>query len=895
MPNTPPASIAAPFQTVTSDGEENLRQRKVLQDRLDNRTVGVYDERDNSILQAPIADEQKYRDLGLVVGDAEAAKKQVLNSPLGQVDAFAHHAANAASFNTYDNIAALLGQKDYLRNEKDVDEENPYSALAGDLAGGIVSSPYRTGNVIGMAASAYEGGTAAATNAYALDEPITAERLLKGSASAMMYNALFNYGPGLAAKGFRGGGKGLHALNNKFGLFLKEAENAGETVGSAHYRGGVQRAASTAGQGLASAERVAEETKSAAEKMGETLQRDPKVVEQEFYENEKAQNQALINLDGLDHESSAADKIRKTLVKHEEVAQKLSEEMGVATPSGEHIPNPDALTGEGQFEYPGATKQSQRINMWRKSFEELLGSEENHVADAARQEEGRLGNTAKQEGRLDDASRHFENKKTIERELHRRLPDSVHPDTGDIVPGFQKHINEYSRLSGNDTSGLGSLRYRAASTAEKAAIDAEITAHPDSAAQFQGDTPSQKAHIGEGEPYVPDAQKSFNESKQKLEDLREERIRGGENLSRSEIDRLNREYDLAQGVHKYNTEALARANKPPKTFASQTDIPEAPGEVNKVSDITGKTPAEQSARTVGQGGPKYLPRWHRRAFWTLNLATFGIAKTLIGAAAAANEIGPYILNNSTRFAEKVQSLADASAKGTAGALRRALSGTLGRNTAMGSTDPKPEFDRHSKMILAGQASPGSLEQGIKALLGPEAEEHPELTENIVATTGRALSAMSNALPRNVQAPTARGANYIPPRSVMVRFNRLARAVSDPDVVIANPDPDTWAAVKAAHPETAKYVEDTLMQVVANPKIKLNKQQARNVSVLLGQAITPQNQPEYLKSMHDLVTLSQASNPPDQAGKPSSGGQSAKTGQQMLSLDATPQQQNQLNL
>ncbi|MGI4812693.1 MAG: hypothetical protein ACRYGG_05065 [Janthinobacterium lividum] len=908
MADNVPASIAAPFQTVTAEGEDNERQQNVLRERLANRTVGVYDERDNSVLQAPIADEQKYRDLGLVVGDAEAAKKQVLNSGLGQLDALVHHTANAASFNTYDNVAALLGQKKYLQNEKEVDAENPYSALAGDLTGGAITAEGRAFTKAGLAFSAYEGGTAAATNAYALNEPITAERLIKGAGAAMMYNALFNTGINAAAKGVSKLSYGLHGLNGKLGVFLKEGEEAGELTTKAVYRGtprgGVKRPMGPYTEEAVQTTVPKEKPTSTAEKMGETLKRDPEQVVREWHENEVAQKKALVELDGLDHESSAADKIRKSLEKMEEKAKALDGELHPQNESppapSEHIPAPNPLSEEGRFEYPGAMKLSHKISMWRNSFRALLDTEHANLLDAARQSAGARGDALKKAGDMVEASQAFDEKAAIERQLHKMYPDTFHPETGDLQPGFMTHIKEYARLNGNDTAGLGTLKYRMANAAEKAAIDAEVTAHPDSAAQFKGDTPSQKP-INEGEPHVPeisDAQKSFNESKQKLEDLKNERLRGGENLPRSEIDRLNREWDQAQGVHDFNTEALKRANKP-KPFASQAplnpdpgNIPAAPGEVNKVSDITGDTPSEQSAKTVGKGGPKYVPRWSRSTFWKLYWATPKMLMPLVNAAHAFNEIGPFVLNNSERFASGVQSIADASAKGTAGAIRKAISGTLGRNAAMGDTDPKKEFDKNVKMVTAGQASPGSLEQGIKTLLGPEAEQHPELTGHVVAAAGRQLENMSNGMPRNVQAPTARGSNYTPPRSVMVRYNRMVRAIADPDVAIANPDPDTWAAVQAAHPETAKYVQDTLMAVVANPKIKLNKQQARNVSVLLGGAVTPQNQPDYLKSQHDAATLMNAPNPP---GKPSGGGTSAKTGQQMLSLDATPDQQAQLGL
>lgn len=1019
MGATPPDSISQypAFDSVTAKGEENLRARKAAAAEVANRTVGVYDKRDGSVVQVPVGEAKEFADVGYTVGDAESERKQLANSSLAQADVFAHHIANAATFNTYDNIAALLGHKDYLENEKELDAENPKSAFAGDLVGGAASAPLRDASPIGFALSAYEGGTAAATNAYALDEPITAERVIQGAGAGLLYNAAFNAGGTILAKGAKKLGTGLHAFNDKFKIFVKEGEEAAES-GRARYRsnpvdnGTPRRPVESNTPTDTSA---ATKPQSAAEKMGRAITRDSETIAREFHENQAAQNAALIELDGLDHESTRAQQLVKQLAKHEEIEARLVEEMGLKPRGTGHIPPKDAPNQEGTFEYPGATKTSQKVNMWRKSYEDLLGTDENHLLDAARKDAGARGAAHVKNGDMVEAEKAFEQKATIERQLHKALPDTVHPETGDVVPGFRKHIEEYSRLMGNDTSGLGSLKFRPATSAEKAAIDAEVSAHPDSAAQFRGDTPSQKPHIGEGEPHVPEpaataaprktlrsVKDAWTDSMNRITELKNKAVMLDGKGTPEQIAELEAQYAEATAVHKANAkekglweknakrinhvkeqlsqakfyqsnkhfglytpeELTARIEKysaeltelekfgkpevkpPPKPVESPAgadevtrkrlqdyarkiadrkvgeppiverekplasgptappeappenpgDVSTPPGEVNKVSDITGKTPAEQSAGNVGRRGPKYVPRWRRSTFWKLHWATPTMLKPLVHGAAAFNEIGPFVLNNSTRFAEGLQSIADASSRGTAGAIKRAISGTMGRRAAMGDTDPKKEFDKNIAMITAGQASPGTLEQGVKAILGPEADDHPELTGNVVAGLGRQVNALSNEMPRNVQLPTARNNTYTPPRSVMVRFNRTVRAVTDPDTVIANPDPDTWAAVQAAHPETAKYVQDLLMDVVANPNIKLNKQQARNVSILLGQPITPQNQADYLKSLQDTATLMNVSDPPGKpGGGPSSGPKSAKTGQQVLSLDATPEQQAQLGM
>lgn len=1061
MADTPPSSIAAPFKGVTAEGEENSRQRQAARDVVDNQTVGVYDPRDNTILQAPARDAEHYRNLGLVVGDEEAEHKQIYNSAPAMLDAFSHHAANTVTLNTFDNLAALTGNKDYLQEQQDIDAENPYSALAGDLVGGLASSPVRSGSALHMGLAAYEGGTAAMTNAYTLDEPITAERVVMGAGMGLAYNALFNYGPGLAAKGARGAGKGLHALNEKVGWFIKEGEEAARPPPRP--------------RPLPRSRPVTPEPgPSPGPIPSEPSPRSPQ---------SPAQPQ------------SAADRMEEALRNRPQgppepaASPDAPPDIPPAPPmqpephnTPEPLPEGPLPSDHELLDYGDAKTNKEKTALWRRAFNELLDTNSDaHKLDSIFHGYGAAGGRAKAAGDLEKAAEHFELKRQVGKQLDGLLPRGIDPKTGDFKPGYHDYLREYGRLGGNRTSLLLDAKYRPASPAEAAAIAHEATLHPDSAPEVVGETPKEKvldpkeiplpttspsgrvnAPEGESEllrkkaaelrdkmdglskakaePAKPqeidassftprraetaqDVKNKWTDSINRLTEIKNKAVILGEHGSEAERAKLGAEYSEAKAAHKVNAaqkgvvESTAKrmrvvneqirdaqyyldrdlrhglytpeqlqervvkysaeldelektqqaalgqkskvdtsnhlklikelekgiqdaVRKGPEKGVSpelhkntiekfqallrryQNELEEygprekqyanaqttPPGEINKVSDIDGRTTQEAQtdhvtqqsqqagAYAIGKDAAPSAPGWRskirRSTLWHAHFYTPHVMRPLLAMAQVINEIGPFVLNNTDRFAQHVQNMAEASSRGTAGAIKRAISGTVGRRAAIsGQVDPFAEFQRNRATVLAAQASPGSLEAGIRRILGPDAEKHPELVSNVIATTGRQIQAMSDGMPRNVQAPTPRGDDFTPPRSVMVRWNRHCRAVADPGFAIAHPDPDTWAAVIAAHPETAKYVQDTLLSVVANPKIKLNKQQARNVSVLVQGAVTPQNQPDYLKSLHDGATMQQAPNPP---GKPSSsGGHSAKTAQQVATLDATPEIQAQL--
>lgn len=1067
MADTPPSSIAAPFQGVTAEGEENSRQRQAARDVVDNQTIGVYDPHDNTVLQAPAKDAEQYRALGLVVGDQEAEHKQIYNSTPAMLDAFSHHVANTATLNTFDNLAALTGNKDYLQEQQEIDAENPYSALGGDLVGGLASSPVRSGSALHMGLAAYEGGTAAMTNAYALDEPITAERVVTGAGMGLAFNALFNYGPTLAAKGARGAGKGLHALNDKVGWFIKEGEEAGRPP-----------------------------PRPRPLPRSRPVEPTPRPLEPEASPRPQSPAQP----------QSAADRIKEAFNTQPKPPE-APPDIPPAPPMRPEPHNTPELLPEGPLpsdhellDYGDAKTNKEKITLWRRAFNELLDTNaEAHKLDSLHHGYGSAGGRAKDAGDLEKAASHFELKRQVGKQLDKLLPRGIDPKTGDFLPGYHDYLREYGRLGGNRASLLSDAKYRPATPAEAAAIAHEATLHPDSAPEVPGEAPKEKLSDPKELPLPPATGKvtapegesellrrkmqGYRDSaakvphgdvdspagageytRKRLQDLAkriaDKMPRGnvespqgeGELLRRklgglrdkidgmskvepgplpetppapaplpvepprveppkvapkphieikpyvegpaepvgraqtlkNEIEKaqyyLDRDlphskYSTAElhqrvaslsdelaGLEKNHTQAQSQpkidttnhlklikelekgiqdaVRKGPDKGVSpelhrdmvekfqallrkyQNELDEygprekqyanaqttSPGEVNKVSDIDGRTTQEaqtdhvtqQSQQAggyaVGEDAAPGAPRWRskipRSTFWQAHFYTPHVLKPVVALGQAINEIGPFVLNNTDRFAQHVQGMAEASSKGTAGAIRRAIAGTVGRRAAStGQADPFAEFQRNRAMVLAAQASPGSLEAGIRRILGPDAENHPEFVSNVVATTGRQIQAMADGMPRNPQGPTPRGDDFVPARSVMVRWNRHARAVADPGFAIAHPDPDTWAAVIAAHPETAKYVQDTLLSVVANPKIKLNKQQARNVSVLVQGAVTPQNQPDYLKSLHDAATMLQAPNPP---GKPSSsGGHSAKTAQQVTMLDATPDIQAQL--
>lgn len=1025
MANNVPDSITQypGFDSVTAEGEANHAARLKAADVVRNQTVGVYDDRDGSVVQMPRDQAAELEGMGYTVGDREAETKAIYNEPGAQADAYAHHTANAVTLGTYDNVARAMGATDYLESEHKITEENPYSSLAGDLTGGAASAPARGFSPIGVGLAAYEGGSNAYNESAALKEPITSERVLAGAGWGVFYNGLFNLGPAAASKFARGAGQGLRAGNKALGIWKtagEAAERAGAVEGTiapkrifqehltemakddiSHFdlpdhlelapddgKAGFHRVGYNAptgtfdagvGEGPAYPDKMelqdtslssidrqpyngnieqvpkapesgpdfgdlkledstpggevrrgtdtfrdeyadkpaskdAPSNETAAQKMGKAIKgRDPVKIQEEFHANQKAQNKALIELDGLDHESSAAKKIMKALEKHDAISEKLTAEMageGAQLESAVKREASPEATPASDFDYGPAKNKKQKIGLWRRSYRAMLG-DEGEKLDAVRQEFGKKGAQAAAAGDDALASEFFEKKHQVAKQMHDMFPDTVNPDTGAVKPGFEKHIREHARLKGNVMADLPDLKYRAMTKAEKADLVQEMAAHENSRAEYRGDEPSEVRLDGNDRipTHLPNdlGDSAYGHNSVNFE---------GEKPLAQDLTGVNRVADIPrQSFHQTmdpSGEYLGpKVDRPvpegPPRY-SLKDEPKPPGDPEKISDINGKTleeanaeyHASEAAKAAKSGGKKVkgdpnriVRRFNRGSYWRAHFVLPPGLKHLASVGAAIDEIGPFVLNNTDKFAQSIQKIADTSAVGTGRAIKTAL---LARSSiaATKRMDVDKEWRQNQAMVLAAQASPQTLELAVRQGLGPGADQHPEFVANTVATVSRGVNALANGMPLSPQAPTPRGGTFDPPRSVKVRFNRMARAIANPDYAIAHPDPDVWAAVIATHPETAHYVQETLRAVVANPKIKLNKQQARNVSVLLQGAVTPQNQPEYLKSLHDAATLMNAANPPGKPGG-SSGPKSAKTGQQVLSLDATPEQQAQLGL
>lgn len=357
------------------------------------------------------------------------------------------------------------------------------------------------------------------------------------------------------------------------------------------------------------------------------------------------------------------------------------------------------------------------------------------------------------------------------------------------------------------------------------------------------------------------------------------------------------DYEAEQHLHKERPDlkfaSADTADVPPEGNPFDKDVPGESAEAAKEGPPIGDTPPGTKSPKAGPS-PRYKPRFTRWRLWRLS-AISGPFRPLVHATIAANEFIPAMLNHVDPFVEAVNKAAQLSETQVGSAIRHALSAKVQHDAAVGPIDA--QYNKIQKLVTHVQANPEVLEDGIRAQLGPGAQNYPNLTGNTVKAAATAITAVSQNMARNPNNITPRNSGFDPPRREKVRVIRMAQAVFDPASVIRDPDPDSWAVVQQVHPETAKYVRDALIAAVANPKIKLTRRQMHNLSILLGGPVSPQNDPEYIKSKHEAATMMAAPSPPGKTGGGGGAGghPSAKLSQQVTTLQSTPDQQAQLGL
>jgi len=150
--------------------------------------------------------------------------------------------------------------------------------------------------------------------------------------------------------------------------------------------------------------------------------------------------------------------------------------------------------------------------------------------------------------------------------------------------------------------------------------------------------------------------------------------------------------------------------------------------------------------------------------------------------------------------------------------------------------------------------------------------------------------LNQLLPKNPNEPGLVQEEAYVPRSIKVKFNRLADAMSDPTSGLTNPYPELIQVLEQTQPETLNYVRQQIISRLQNADDvkELTNAQARKISIIMGMPVRHETSPEFLARLQQTAKLMPQG---QQQGSRRPGKVSNKISHQAATMDAPSSLQN----
>jgi hypothetical protein len=234
---------------------------------------------------------------------------------------------------------------------------------------------------------------------------------------------------------------------------------------------------------------------------------------------------------------------------------------------------------------------------------------------------------------------------------------------------------------------------------------------------------------------------------------------------------------------------------------------------------------------------------------------------------------------------------------TAKALLQGNTGNISSSYLSGNLDD--DYSAIEKGVSKLAANPEMINDYYQKRYGPLFAENPQVLAGVVQHQTKKVMHLADKLPKSTQPTSVIQTLYSPSRNEKVKFLAQYKAVNDPFNAAVDPTREVVEAIKATNPEMYNHLVSVLQGQIADPKIakKLTRQQARQLSTLLGTNISIYDDNKYIGRLQQSAQAATANNP-KMNGKPP--GQAAKSinlgkqAQSFVSSSAPPSMQNELD-
>ena len=238
---------------------------------------------------------------------------------------------------------------------------------------------------------------------------------------------------------------------------------------------------------------------------------------------------------------------------------------------------------------------------------------------------------------------------------------------------------------------------------------------------------------------------------------------------------------------------------------------------------------------------------------------------------AAVLAGDRMITNSLNNLASANSILDRLAEPAAAALSRttqALISSKGKKLA-GELPPSiDKFDETKGMIDYATQFPPGMADLIQNQIGSGLKNHLPLQFGLTMKALGAIKTLQDHLPKDPYDPTPAGV-FMPTDKQKQRFMEAYHVTTNFAGAMLTPTPVKIAVAEQTNPEQLALLRDSLQGYVAQHGVaKLNPQQRRAISIILGIPLIPSLQPTYLKRLQ-AGAISMQGKPP--AGNGPSGG------------------------